>query len=412
MFAGETRRADIIGASTTTVQFATNTGLTVRPIRLWAPSGRQAALTALPTAVTISGGAGTKYVYAVLAAPSGDPYSTASGGILNKLLNDLPWLRSYWYNALRAIHPGDGTLIDPARSSTVTLEMTASATPTNTDRVALGEVEWSGTAITSLTSYESRVTIATALLHGQCKLILSGGNLSLIPRDGQSLIINGVARTVTGSITLAPSGLSVGVVQYIYAAWSGSAITLAASTTGHSTHTNGVEIKTGDATQTLVGMVYPVTGPAFADSNTVRCVRSWFSDRGVGGRAVLTADRTTTSATFVHINIEARVSLLIWANEIVMATVGGRHIVNSAGATTQIGIGIDSTTVPEQGHQSLDVGSNTQNRTTSASTVRSGLAEGFHEVNVLAATGAGTLTLEGTTSPDVTALNVLTMRIL
>lgn len=348
MLSGETRRGDIQAVSGSTVNFAASAGLASRPIRLWAPSGRQAALTALPSAVTISGGSGTKYIYAVLAAPSGNPYSTESGGLLDRILNLLPWNRADWYAALRSVHPGDGTLIDPARSSAVTLEMTTSATPTDSHRVPLGEVAWDGSSITSLVSYEGQVSVTvSAFVHGQCRLSKSGANLVLLPYNGTNLVINGTARAVPGAgVTLAPTGLTPGTLYYIYAMWNGSTIVLEASTTGHSTHADGVEIKTGDSTRTLVGMARPITGPAWQDSVTgpaQRFVLSWFNRRRLSAHGSFSADRSTTSATFVELNTEIRAEVLTWADESIIVDTDGSRETNNA-ATSVVGVAFDGTT--------------------------------------------------------------------
>lgn len=347
MLSNQTFRADIAAASSTTVNFATSTGLAVRPIRLWAPGGRQAALFALPSAVTISGGAGTKYIYAVLAAPSGSPYSTAAGGILDRILNALPWNRSDWYNAQRTVHPGDGTLIDPARNSTVTLEMTTSATPSDSHRVPLGEVVWSGSAISNLVSYEGQVSVTvSAFVHGQCRLSKSGANLILLPYHGSNLVINGTARAVPGAgVTLAPTGLTPDTLYFIYAAWSGSAITLEASTTGHAAHIDGVEIKSGDSTRTLVGMARPITGPAWQDSVVgpgQRFVLSWFNRRRLSVHGSFSADRSTTSASFVEINTEIRVEMLTWADESIMVQTDGSRATDNS-STSVVGVAFDGT---------------------------------------------------------------------
>lgn len=158
-----TRRSQLDSISATQVQFAA-TGLTHRPIKLASASGRIASLTALPSALTISGGAGTKYVYALLAPPSGAPYSTASGGLLHRILNLLPWNRADWATALQCLLTGDGALALAAQNSTVTLVMTTSATPPDTHHVPLGEVAWDGAAITQVTSYEDEVAVAIGLL--------------------------------------------------------------------------------------------------------------------------------------------------------------------------------------------------------------------------------------------------------
>jgi hypothetical protein len=211
-------------------------------------------------------------------------------------------------------------------------------------------------------------------------------------------------------VTLAPTGLTVGTTYYIYAAWTGSAVILQSALAGHTTHTDGVEIETGDPTLTLVGMARITTGPAFLDTDANRWVRSWFNDYGVAGRQSITADRSTTSTSFVHLNVEARISVLLWANEGVLATVSGEASNSTADAEARTGIGFDSTTAPEPGVALSGVDSSARVRSIGATVAKTGLSEGNHEVNICVSVSAGTGTWEGTTSPRVVTLNVLTVR--
>jgi hypothetical protein len=387
MLANTSFRADVQAISATQVQFASTVGITVRPIRLWAVSGRQAAITALPTAGTVSGGAGTKYIYASLAAPSGDPYATASGGLLDKILSLLPWNRADWYETLRCYHPGDGTLIPAARNSVVTLVITTSATPPDTHHFPLGEVVWDGAAITSIASYEAQSSITTSvLITGQCRLVKSGVNLVLQPFNGNSLVIGGVSRAVA-SPTLAATSLTPGTVYYIYAAWSGSAVTLEASTTGHSTHTDGTEIKTGDSTRTLVGMARVTAGPLWSDTGAQRTVLSYFNRREIAGTNELTTVRTTTSTTFVEVHNEIRSEFLTWGDEAVVIGLAGTAILSTTGNNIGAALAIDNTTplAAVMGNNS----STTRGIPLGCSAVAMP-AEGFHYLTMLGAVQSGT----------------------
>ena len=131
---------------------------------------------------------------------------------------------------------------------------------------------------------------------GQCKLVKSGSNIVLLPVNGNQLTIDGRPRTIPDpGVSLAPTGLTPGVSYNIYAAMSGSSVILEASTTAHATSVNpgqkGLEVKSGDDTRTMVGMVRIVTGPAFADSATQRLVYSWFNPESL----TLTGATDTTS---------------------------------------------------------------------------------------------------------------------
>jgi hypothetical protein len=111
-------RAALSAPTATTIGFSASTHLTALPIVLIRDGGVLVRLSAIPSPVTLSGGLGTKYIYL-------DPGSKDAEG---------------WSTT--------GTLV----SST-----TAPNLEGTTDRIPLGEVGWSGTAITSVSSYHPDV---------------------------------------------------------------------------------------------------------------------------------------------------------------------------------------------------------------------------------------------------------------
>lgn len=162
----------------------------------------------------------------------------------------------------------------------------------------------------------SGVTVngSTLAVHGQCRLVKSGLNLVLLPFNGNNLLIGTKFYTIpSAGVSLAPSGLTSSTVYYIYAYMSGSTMTLEASTTGHSVDTTtGVEIKTGDATRTLVGMGWATGTTTWGTGNAD--VATWFNRRPVNIQGAFTADRSTTSTSFVELNSEIRTNFLTWGD--------------------------------------------------------------------------------------------------
>ena len=130
----------------------------------------------------------------------------------------------------------------------------------------------------------------------------------LKPYNGNSLVISGVRRVIAAAgSSLGPGGLTPSTFYYIYALMSGVNIVLEASTTGHATEAGtGVEIKNGDNSRTLVGAVFVVAGPLFADTDASLYVLSWFNRKSKRSRTAFTADHTTTSQSFVEIGSEIR----------------------------------------------------------------------------------------------------------
>ncbi len=246
-------------------------------------------------------------------------------------------------------------------------------------------------------------------MHGQCVLERSGADLVLKPVNGNKLIVNGAVETVPAAgVTLSAAGLTPDTTYYIYAYINTGAMTLEASATGHSTDaTTGVEIKTGDATRTLVGMARTITGPAWQDAAAQRFVRSWFNRGATGGSNAFAADRTTTSTSYVEMSSTERVSFLTFAGETVRLQTSGKMQSSYSGYDIMYGsIGIDSAT-PEDCVCIGDDTSASGSTPLSVSLVKSGLAEGYHYATILAKkTQSSTLTLLGAASgPDRCTIN-------
>jgi hypothetical protein len=193
------------------------------------------------------------------------------------------------------------------------------------------------------------VTVAPA--HGHCQLTLAAGSLKLSPYNGQLLKVNGALCTIpSAGVTLAATGLTASTFYYIYATASAGAVNaLVASTTTHATSATagniGTEIMSGDDTKSLVGAVYVVSGPAFADSATQRYVISWFNRRRKSLAGFFNANHTTTSVTptYVEVGSEIRVNWINWADEpVALSWTGGGW--NSGAFLTFTSLAVDSTT--------------------------------------------------------------------
>lgn len=182
----------------------------------------------------------------------------------------------------------------------------------------------------------SRVLDLLYPAHGQCRLIYaSATQIKLSQCNGGLLNINGLPETIPAAgVTAANTGLAASTLYYVYAYMNAGAMALELSTTGHSTHTNGVEIKTGDSTRTLVGMIRTngSTPGQFLDDATNICVLSWFNRRRKLGKAKFTANRTMTPATnvFTEVNTEIRVNFLTWSDEPVRQAICGGWTVTGA----------------------------------------------------------------------------------
>lgn len=189
---------------------------------------------------------------------------------------------------------------------------------------------------------------------GQCRLqVDSTSQISLQRFQGKFIPLkiggNWEAKIIPlAGVTLANTGLTQATAYNVYAFDSGGTLTLEAVTTAHAVDADtGVEIKSGDASRTLVGKVFMDTGTPglFVDSVIKRWCLNWFnrSDRSLENG--FSADRTTTSTTFVEINTEIRLQFLAWADEAVVAGGEGAEHNNAAGNAVGTALGFDSATV-------------------------------------------------------------------
>lgn len=211
---------------------------------------------------------------------------------------------------------------------------------------------------------------------------------------GAWFFINGSSYQVQSpGPTLAVGALANSTLYYVYAYMSGTTMTLEAVATAPIPDTvYGNMIKTGDASRALVGMVY-LLGGNFIDTPTQRFVRSWYNDPGISLLNNFTTGRSTASATFVEVNSEIRIELLVWTGETVQLNTTG-YVIDNASANIGTSLGIDGATAENAVNLSF----------TSAATVtvpigitlyRAGLSQGYHYVTLLGKTDTGTATWAG-----------------
>jgi hypothetical protein len=138
--------------------------------------------------------------------------------------------------------------------------------------------------IQASTIYEIIVSGSNAVLQGvgefvvgQCQLTMGGGNLILSRFNGYKLFINNAFRIIPATPpSINSAALAINTTYYIYAYMSGSTMTLEASATVPAEYSvNGVKIKNGDSSRTLVGM-------GRTDGAAWVICRSWFNDTDNG----------------------------------------------------------------------------------------------------------------------------------
>lgn len=247
-------------------------------------------------------------------------------------------------------------------------------------------------AVSPLRVKQAILALAASSQHGQCRLAKSGASLLLSPLNGNKLIINGTVQTIpSAGVTLAAPATS-GTTYFIYAYMNTGTMTLEYSTTGHATDsTTGVEIKSGDATRTLVGMARTVSS-AWVDSATQRLVISYFNRRSISAVYAFAAGQSTSSVSFVELNSAYRIEFLTWGDEALQ--VSGSASVNHSTAswtTNYWAVWLDGG-APAGAYTQGSVGGVGVYANMSVAYSSSAYAEGYHYATGAGATSSGTAT--------------------
>lgn len=179
--------------------------------------------------------------------------------------------------------------------------------------------------------------------HGQCRLsVTNATTLTLSPYNGNNVIVNGVPLQLpSAGVKITNTGLSASTVYYAYLSGSTATPSLVLSTTGHVTGENGIEVMSGDATKTLVGLISTNASSQFADSVTQRFCLNWFNRRNLSLISEQVFAPTFSFSVATHLEPSTDVSWLSWGDEASLATVSGDVANSVAGATSQMQLYID-----------------------------------------------------------------------
>lgn len=243
------------------------------------------------------------------------------------------------------------------------------------------------------------------LAHGECRLTyISPTQIKLIPCGGNNILIAGAqygipavgiiaANTGTFVNGVAGQNLAANTLYYVYVFNNGGTLALDFSTTGHATDTTanniGVEIKSGNNSRTLVGMLYTTNTAQFNSSPTT--VLSWFNRRSLSSKLSFTS-YSFNNGTYTELNSVPRVFFLSWADEGIYALIGGTFANSTAASTTMViqienvASGTLSSVYDPSGGQSVIFHS-------SLSTNPGDLTEGLHFATVYGDVDGGTATI-------------------
>lgn len=236
--------------------------------------------------------------------------------------------------------------------------------------------------------------------HGQCYLSKSGANLLLSPYNGNQLIIDSVACSIPDAgVTLAPPAVA-STTYYIYAYMNSGTMTLEQSATAPSVQAGtGVQIKTGDATRTLVGMARTTSGNAWADTVTQRFVISYFNRASKNLYIRLGSNMDTTSTSFTEVNTNLRVEFLNWGDEVADFTIGGFITNTNAGSVAYAVACIDGA-FTGGAQTNVGVPSGAATALTFSTRVVAQPSAGYHYATVLLRASANTARIGGSGSDD------------
>jgi hypothetical protein len=245
-----------------------------------------------------------------------------------------------------------------------------------------------------------QLNLAGEGFRADCRLTYTNATtLTLVRKNGDRLCTNGVNEQIpSAGVTLSNGGLSADTTYFIYAYMNSGTMTLEASTTGHAEDSaTGMEIKSGAATRTLVGMARTNASSQFVQTSANLGVLSYFNRRVKAIKAAFTADRTTTSTSYAEINSEIRVPFLTWGDSDVAFSVRGAVHNDTINTRVQTAVGIETGgSVNVRGGTSIRQGPGTNAQEFSAAF--SGFAdesEGYHYATVMGRVGTGTGTWSG-----------------
>ena len=176
--------------------------------------------------------------------------------------------------------------------------------------------------------------------HGQCRLSgASATSIKLSPFNGQNVIIGGTVQQIPAAgVTMSNAGLPATTLRYVYAYMNADAMALEAVTTTHATGANGVEQKLGDASRTLVGMIYTNASGEFASSSDWLGCITYFNRRAVNIGKQIAASFSFTNTTVAEISSTVRSTFLTWADDCVSGGADGELSMNAYAGNASVAI--------------------------------------------------------------------------
>ena len=193
-------------------------------------------------------------------------------------------------------------------------------------------------------AYVSATSINFAPYNGN--FVMIAGSFYQIPSAGVS-----AANTNVYVDGVSGQNLATSTLYYVYLFSNGGTLTVDFSTTTHATDTaTGVEIKSGDNTRTLIGMVYTDGSSHFVDTALLRYTASYFGRRNRSASVTgVSVTGYSTSGSYALIT-GTNVSAVMWGDEDGLAQVSGYLGPPAAVEVVELGLGLDTTSAINLGN--------------------------------------------------------------
>ncbi|OMG89714.1 hypothetical protein [Achromobacter xylosoxidans] len=261
------------------------------------------------------------------------------------------------------------------------------------DQIPTSDIGLISTPSQGLMEWDGSRYVAKWADHGQCRFVyVSQTECRLMPCNGNGLIINGrQCRIPVAGVPITTASTSASSRYWVFAVDDGSGgVTLELSNTASSSYsafTDGVVVKTGDPSRTLVGWAATNASNTFLDSTSFRFVASWFNRRR---RGVSESVGGSTGSTSV-IGLGTGVVLFAWADEEVEATISGYGTLSAAAFYT-MEVRRDGVDTPPFVPRTLS-GRSAAGQASISATTRVVAGEGEASYRLFGSVSAGTLTV-------------------
>lgn len=246
-------------------------------------------------------------------------------------------------------------------------------------------------------AYSSATAITFSPFMGDTTKV--NGAVYQIPSAG----ITGCANTGVYVNGTPGQNLAVSTFYYVYQFSNAGTLTCDFSTTGHSTSATagnvGTEIKTGDNSRSLIGMVKTNSSGQFVDAASTRYVRSWFNRYTAQlANCICGSDVTgLTSTSFATISANLLVHFLSWAGETADFTAGINISNGTVAIITSTAVGFNGTSTTGN-VAAFNEPTSTYVVPTAPRATSNSLAEGDNFAQALYAVNSGSATVLGASS--------------